>query len=195
MALFLLVLLIGGAALEIWAIVLVADAIGALPTVLALLASSLLGTRVLQRGAPRAWRRVAEASRTGEKLGRQVLDAGIVVVAGVLLLIPGLISGALGLLLLLPPVRTVVRPALGFLVLRRVSLPVVVGTRGATWAATQTRSRRGPSGAEDIEGVVIVHDAEVEIDGDRVDADRDRSRDRDDDGPSPELEGPRPPVV
>jgi UPF0716 protein FxsA len=116
-----------------------------------LLLSSIAGANVLRRGAPMAWRRIAEASRTGERLGRQVLDGGLIVVAGVLLLVPGLISGVLGALLLLPPVRAVVRPGLAFLVLRRVTLPVAVGARGAGWAAGRARAGR-TARPDDIDG-------------------------------------------
>lgn len=150
MPLIILLVLVGGAVLEVWVVLQVADLIGAALTALLLIASSMLGARVLGRGALQAWRRVADASQTGEQVGARVLDAGIVVVAGVLLLVPGLVSGALGLLLLLPPVRTLVRPLLGFLVLRRMTMPFVIGTRGAGWAAGQAGRRR--PGASDVEG-------------------------------------------
>ncbi|MEV4421925.1 FxsA family protein [Patulibacter sp. NPDC049589] len=146
MPLLLLVLLLGGAALEIWVAITVADAIGALPVVLLLLASSFLGGRVLGRGTVRAWRRVADASRSGERVGRSVLDAGLVVVAGVFLLLPGLVSGAVGLVLLTPPVRAVLRPLLAAAVARRM-LPVVMSARGAAWTAG-----RRPGAPADVEG-------------------------------------------
>jgi UPF0716 protein FxsA len=148
----LLALLVGGAVLEVWVAVQVADLIGALPVVLLLLGSAILGGRVLSRGTVRAWRRVADASRSGERVGRSVLDAGLVVVAGALLLLPGLVSGALGLLLLLPPVRAMVRPVLGALVVRRIALPVVLGARGAGWAAG-----RRPGAPADVEGHATEH--------------------------------------
>lgn len=165
MALVVLLGLVLGAVLEVVVAIRVADLIGALPTVALLLLSSIAGSSVLRRGAPMAWRRIAAASRTGERVGRQVLDGGLLVVAGLLLLIPGLISGVLGALLLLPPVRAVVRPGLAFLVLRRVSLPVIAGTRGAGWAAGQARNRWGAPGGrrdDDIEGRATVHDDVVD---------------------------------
>jgi UPF0716 protein FxsA len=151
MALLVLLLLVVGAILEIWVVIQVADAIGALPTVALLLLSSIAGTNVLRRGAPMAWRRIAE-----------VLDGGLIVVAGLLLLVPGLVSGVLGALLLLPPIRAVVRPGLAFLVLRRVSLPVVVGTRGAGWAANRARGQwSAPQRGDDIEGHATDHDDDI----------------------------------
>jgi UPF0716 protein FxsA len=131
MPLALLVLLLGGAALEIWVAILAADAVGVLPVLALLVLSAAAGGRVLGRGTVRSWRRIADASRGGERVGRRVLDAGLVVVAGVLLLLPGLVSGVLGLVLLLPPVRAALRPVLGALVVRRIALPLVVGGRAA----------------------------------------------------------------
>lgn len=148
MPLVLLVLLVGGAALEVWAAIRVADLLGWLPVLALLVLGTFAGGRVLRRGAVRAWHRVAEASQSGERLGRSVLDAGLVVVAGVLLLLPGLVSGAAGLLLLLPPVRAALRPLLGALVVRRIALPVVLGARSAGWAA----GARRPGGPADVEG-------------------------------------------
>jgi UPF0716 protein FxsA len=146
MPLLLLVLLIGGVVLEIWVAIRVADLIGALPVVLLLLASAIAGGRVLGRGTVRAWRRVADASRSGERVGRSVLDAGLVVLAGVLLLLPGLVSGVLGLVLLAPPVRAALRPLLGGLVARKVVLPAFPAG-AAPWSAG-----RRPGAPADVEG-------------------------------------------
>lgn len=185
MALLVLLGLLLGAVLEVWVAIRAADWIGALPVVGLLLLSSIAGTNVLRRGTPMAWRRIAEASRTGERLGRQVLDGGLIVVAGLLLLVPGLISGVLGALLLLPPVRTVVRPGLAFLVLRRVSLPVMAGTRGAGWAANQAQNRWSrPPGSrreDDIEGHATTQDDVVDGTATETTADR-----------PPEIEDRRP---
>lgn len=156
----LLVLLFGGAVLEVWVAVQLADAIGVLPVLALLVVSAAIGVRVLGRGTVRAWRRVADASRSGERVGRSVLDAGLVVVAGVLLLLPGLVSGAAGLLLLAPPVRAVLRPLLGALVARRIALPVIVGARGASWAAG-----RRPGAPADVEGHATERTAADEPEG------------------------------
>lgn len=186
MALLVLLGLVVGAIVEIWVAIQVADAIGALPTAALLLLSSIAGVNVLRRGAPWAWRRIAEASRTGERLGREVLDGGLIVVAGLLLMVPGLVSGVLGALLLLPPIRAVVRPGLAFLVLRRVTLPVIVGTRGAGWAANRARGQWPSQRGDDIEGHATEHQDDV-VEGTATETrfdeppeleDRDRTEDR-----------------
>jgi UPF0716 protein FxsA len=160
MPLVLLILLLGGAALEIWVAVAVAHAVGVLPVLALLVLSAAIGVRVLGRGTVRSWRRIADASRGGERVGRSVLDAGLVIVAGVLLLLPGLVSGLLGLLLLAPPVRAALRPVLGALVVRRIALPVVVGGRAAGWAAGGR-----PGAPADVEGHATERPASRDADG------------------------------
>ncbi|WP_210492324.1 FxsA family protein [Patulibacter sp. SYSU D01012] len=153
MPLLVLALLIVGAVVEVWVALRVSDLIGAAPTVLLLLASALLGGRVLTRGTVRAWRRLQEGARRGERPGAALLDAALVLVAGVLLLLPGLVSGAAGLLLLLPPVRAVLRPAIGGLLLRRVAMPLVLRGRGPAWpGAGRGGAPHGPAGPADIDG-------------------------------------------
>jgi UPF0716 protein FxsA len=50
-------------------------------------------------------RRVQQALAVGEKPGPELVNGGLLLVAAVLLIIPGFVSGAIGLLLLVPPVR------------------------------------------------------------------------------------------
>ncbi|HVQ86920.1 MAG TPA: FxsA family protein [Actinomycetes bacterium] len=108
---------------EIMLAVFVADQIGWDWTLLALLGLSMLGVLVI-RGT---WRAAAEVANTdptvamasAPAVGTKAADAAIRMFAGFCLLIPGFITAAVGLLLLLPPVRALVRVAAGNAVLRR----------------------------------------------------------------------------
>ncbi|NUT37548.1 MAG: FxsA family protein, partial [Hamadaea sp.] len=51
------------------------------------------------------WRRVREAARGGGPVGRQAAEGIAGAVAGLLLFIPGYLTGVLGALLLIPPIR------------------------------------------------------------------------------------------
>jgi UPF0716 family protein affecting phage T7 exclusion len=57
------------------------------------------------------WRRAQRRIEDGEVPGREAIDGVLLLVAGGLLTFPGFITGVLGLLLLLPPVRSLVRVA------------------------------------------------------------------------------------
>ncbi|MFG2297937.1 FxsA family membrane protein [Streptomyces sp. NPDC048603] len=103
--------------LEIWLLGVVADWIGG-PAVVALLAAGLvLGVVVIKRAGRRAFKNLqstfqqaqagqppaAPAAGSGKGSGN-----GMTMLAGLLLILPGLLSDVAGLLLLLPPVRAVV---------------------------------------------------------------------------------------
>ena len=98
--------------IEIYVIVQVGQEIGVLPTLVLLVAVSLLGAALLRREGSRAWRSFQEATARGRVPAREVADGALVLLAGVLLLTPGFVTDAFGLLLLLPPVRAVLRPLL-----------------------------------------------------------------------------------
>jgi UPF0716 protein FxsA len=59
-----------------------------------------------------AWRRFQTALAEGRMPAREVLDGVLVIFGGALLLTPGFLTDFLGLVLLLPPTRAVVRQVL-----------------------------------------------------------------------------------
>ena len=90
----------------------VAHAVGVVPTIVLLIAGWPLGTWALRRQGAAAWRRLGLALGEGRTPAREVVDGALVVIGGVLLMIPGFITDAIGLLLLLPPTRALTRPLL-----------------------------------------------------------------------------------
>src|ERR671934_1573043 len=96
---------------EIYVIIKVGQAIGALWTILLLIADSIIGARLLSWQGRRAWRRFQEALAAGRVPHREVLDGVLIIVGGALLLTPGFITDVFGLALLLPPTRAVLRRA------------------------------------------------------------------------------------
>jgi UPF0716 protein FxsA len=104
-----LVLLICWALAEVLVAIRVADAIGALYTVLLLIASWPIGTWALRSQGRTAWRRLGDAVAAGRRPGREVLDGALILLGGLFLMIPGFISDLFGVLLLLPPSRALAR--------------------------------------------------------------------------------------
>ncbi|WP_330436914.1 FxsA family membrane protein [Streptomyces griseoaurantiacus] len=93
--------------LEIWLLLLVADAAGGIAVLLLLLAGFLGGAAVVKRAGRRAFRNLSESLQRGAS--PQSGDAnGLTMLAGLLLMLPGLLSDAVGLLLLVPPVQKAV---------------------------------------------------------------------------------------
>jgi UPF0716 protein FxsA len=72
---------------------------------LLVLVTGLLGIAVIRQVRVRFGRRLLSTAHAGEPLGDVVIDGAILLLAGALLLLPGIISDVAGLLLLIPPVR------------------------------------------------------------------------------------------
>lgn len=91
---------------ELALLIKVGSAIGVLGTLLLLVIGGLVGVLLLRlAGFATAWR-VRERVARGELPEREVLQGVLMAVAGMLFLIPGLLSDAMALVLLFPPTRT-----------------------------------------------------------------------------------------
>jgi UPF0716 protein FxsA len=90
---------------ELVALFAVADQIGLLPAVASLLAVSFFGTWLVKREGIGVLRRMQLTVGRGEVPTDEVVDGGLLVVAGALCLVPGFVTDGLGLLLLVPPAR------------------------------------------------------------------------------------------
>src|SRR4051795_73912 len=104
---------------EIYVIIQVGQAIGALWTILLLIADSIIGARLLSWQGRRAWLRFQEALASGRVPHREVLDGVLIILGGAFLLTPGFITDVFGLLLLIPPTRAAVRRFLVRLIIGR----------------------------------------------------------------------------
>jgi UPF0716 protein FxsA len=90
---------------EITVFVLVAQAIGWGWAIIAGLATSVIGAMLVKREGVRAWRRFRAALNEGRPAGGEVSDGLTGLLGALLLIIPGFVTDAAGLLLLAPPVR------------------------------------------------------------------------------------------
>lgn len=90
---------------EIFAFAEIGARIGGWLTVLWVLAAAVAGVLLLQFHGIATMRRVQEAMMHGELPARAMFDGALLFIAAILLIIPGFISDAIALLLLLPPIR------------------------------------------------------------------------------------------
>ncbi|MFE0702019.1 FxsA family membrane protein [Streptomyces sp. NPDC058872] len=166
--------------LEIWLLTVVANAAGGLVVLALLIGGVALGAVVIKRAGRRAFRNLTAtfqqaqaAARTGAvpESPRAGADDrnGFLMLGGLLLMVPGLLSDAAGLLLLVPQVRSFLGRYAEKAVERRMS----AGPPGSLQDAFQQARMRRPDGKV-VQGEVI-----------REDAPR---------GPRP-SEGPRPPLT
>ncbi|MEU6061728.1 FxsA family membrane protein [Streptomyces sp. NPDC047097] len=145
--------------LEIWLLILVADAAGGL-TVFALLAgAALLGGAVVKRAGRRAFRNLQETVQRQQEpgaappTGRGSEGNGLLMLAGLLLILPGLVTDAAGLLLLVPPLRT----AVGRTAERRLERGMRAAAPGTLGGAFQQARMHRPDGKV-VQGEVIRDD-------------------------------------
>ena len=105
---------------ELAVIIKVGQVIGAWNTIGLLLLVSLGGAWLVKREGLGVYRRFRRQVEAGLVPGRELADALLIFLAGALLLTPGFISDVVGLLLLLPPVRSAIRAGALHSVARRV---------------------------------------------------------------------------
>ena len=141
--------------LEVVVIIGVGRVIGGWPTFGLLLAESALGAWLVRREGSRTWLALQDALTTGRMPSRQLSDAALVLVGGVLLLAPGFLTDVVGFLLVIPVTRPVARRLLEAVVARRllsgIYRPPAGGFRPGPAAD------RGPARTSDdvIEGEVL----------------------------------------
>jgi UPF0716 protein FxsA len=97
---------------ELAVIVMVAGKIGVLDTLALLILLSFVGAWVCKREGLAVLRRLQQTVAEGRTPHKEVVDGFLILLGGALLLAPGFVSDVFGLLLLLPPVRIVVRTML-----------------------------------------------------------------------------------
>lgn len=94
---------------EIYVAVQVAHVIGAGYTILLLAALSIAGIYLTKLAGFGVISRVRRQLAAGQMPANELIDGAIVLTGGVLLVVPGFVTGAAGLLLLFPPTRVLAR--------------------------------------------------------------------------------------
>lgn len=105
-----LVLFVGVPLLELYVLSVVEDRIGLLNTLGLVVATGLLGAAVMKRQGAEVWRSAQARLQRGEIPAEEILGGIMVLVGGALMITPGIVTDAVGLLLMVPAVRSLVIP-------------------------------------------------------------------------------------
>lgn len=97
---------------ELYVIIQVGQAFGALNTIALLIIISATGAWLVKREGMSVWRRFQRQVESGAVPGKEIADGVMILFAGALLMSPGFLTDLLGIALLLPPVRAVIRGVL-----------------------------------------------------------------------------------
>ena len=128
--------------LEIYVLIQVGQVIGVWWTILLLIADSILGGWLIRHEGARAWRALTTALNSGQMPAKELADGALILIGGTLMLSPGFVTDALGILLILPVTRPVARRALTRVVSRRLLAAGAVDVR----MNTRRGPRPGPGG-------------------------------------------------
>jgi len=127
--------------------------VGLLSATAVVLGTGVLGAWLARQQGVRAWGAVRLALREGRLPSHEIVEAVLVLAAGLLLITPGLLTDAVGFLLLLPWVRV----RAGKLAIRRLR-----GQAGFTFVAAEPEMGECSGSAGDPE-VIDVQPRDVEI--------------------------------
>ncbi|MEX2587538.1 MAG: FxsA family protein [Actinomycetota bacterium] len=120
---------------EIAVLIQVGQVLGTGPTILALIGLSLFGAWLAKREGIAVWGRFTGTLAQGRMPSAEIQDGALILFGAALLLTPGFLTDFLGLSLLIPGLRSVVKPAL-----LKAGRLAVVGRTG--WSAGSRSSRR-----------------------------------------------------
>ncbi|NUO56819.1 MAG: FxsA family protein, partial [Hamadaea sp.] len=135
------------AIVEIAVFVGVAQLIGFGWALFAVLLLSAAGMFALAREGKRGWRRVREAARSNSPVGPQAADGIAGAVGALLLFVPGFLTGLIGALLLIPPIRKFAARRAQGMTEKRVPSNVA----GDLFGPRQVRVQRTPKAAQPTE--------------------------------------------
>ncbi|MGA5298018.1 FxsA family membrane protein [Streptomyces koyangensis] len=170
---FLPLALVAWLILEVWLLTRVAEATSGFIVFLLLLAGVVAGSALIKRAGRRALRKFQETvAQQQQGITPETDRSGgnaFLLIAGLLLILPGLISDVFGLVLLLPPVRT----ALARRAERSLERRMAAAGPGTFGGAFQQARMRAPDGKV-VQGEVVRDDESPRSDGR-------------DDGPRPPL--------
>ncbi len=105
---------------EIYVIIQVGQVIGPWWTILLLIADSMYGAWLIRHEGRRAWLALSTALDSGKMPAKELADGALILVGGTLMLSPGFVTDALGILLILPITRPVARRLLTRVVSKRL---------------------------------------------------------------------------
>ncbi len=94
---------------EIYILIKIGSYIGALNTVVVVILTGLLGALLARYQGLQIALRARESLQRGEIPGNEMLDALLILLAGIVLLTPGFLTDAAGIMLLVPRIRSLCR--------------------------------------------------------------------------------------
>lgn len=123
---------------EIAVLIQVGQVVGTGPTLLALIGLSLLGAWLAKREGIAVWRRFTGTLAQGRLPSAEIQDGALILFGAALLLTPGFLTDFLGLSMLIPGLRSMVKPVL-IKAGKLLAIGRFGGRVGRPWGGRRTR--------------------------------------------------------
>lgn len=117
----LLLLFIIVPAVELILLIQMGQWIGTLPTVGLIVLTGIIGAYLTRQQGMQVWRRMQQELQGGQMPGEAILEGAMILVAGAVLMTPGVLTDALGFLLLIPPSRKLISRFVSAQIQRRIA--------------------------------------------------------------------------
>lgn len=105
----LILLFVGLPLIELALLIKVGTVVGAAATILLVVLTGVLGATLARRQGLRTYMRIQEELHAGRLPGNEMMDGLLILIGGIVLLTPGLLTDLLGFSLLVPAFRRAVR--------------------------------------------------------------------------------------
>jgi UPF0716 protein FxsA len=99
-------------AIELGLLIQVDRLIGFGPTIGLIIATGIAGSYLARREGVNTWKQLNQRLNAGDLPGKELMDGVIILIAGALLVTPGVLTDVVGFLGLLPPTRALIRKVL-----------------------------------------------------------------------------------
>ncbi|MGI9428287.1 MAG: FxsA family protein [Bythopirellula sp.] len=133
--------------LELWLLFQLSGVFGFWTTIVVVLLTGMVGAVLAKMQGWHTMFKIQNSLRAGQLPAKEMGDGVLILVAGVLLITPGVITDIVGLSLLVPPVRFATRKLLQVWLMKRVKIETSV--------YTQKTARTRPSDKNVVEGRVV----------------------------------------
>lgn len=138
-------------AVELGLLIQVDRLIGFWPTIGLIIATGIVGSYLARREGLTTWKRLNRRLQAGELPGTELADGVIILVAGALLVTPGVLTDVIGFLGLLPPTRALIRRVLIRRLQRKMeqgSMQVQFGVFGGAHTSSPPHAEASPDPSE-----------------------------------------------
>lgn len=133
---------------EIALLLQVGDVIGGWNTLLLIIVTAVAGAALVRQQGAQNWQRAQQKLATGEMPGVEMANGLLIFVAGIVLITPGFVTDAIGLLLLIPATRAPIAAAL----MKRMVVRGASGTAG--FAHFRSGGQQAPRENDDDSSVI-----------------------------------------